>query len=142
LTALTVAAACLAVSAAQQKDKEAKVKVEIHLSAEHAPKGLKAGDRADLSYVVSSVKTKSGKAIYNTKPLAEGVEVVAVKRQEKPADPAKAVLVELNITKAQADKIDKVKATGVDVVESDNGKPVTKKRPIPLRLELLKPKKD
>src|SRR5262249_49587173 len=107
LVALAAAAAAwLAPSTAQ----EAKVNVKVHLAAEHAPEGLKAGARADLKMVLSSAKTKTGKVTYRTSPLAEGVEVVSVKREEKPKDPDKAVLVELLVTKAQAEKIREAKA--------------------------------
>jgi hypothetical protein len=142
LSALIIAvAACLATSSAQEKAEAAKVKVEIHLSAEHAPEGLKAGARANLRFVTSSTRTKTGRAVHSTRPLVDDVEVAAVKREEKPADPARAVLVELSVTKAQAEKVEKAKEQVVTVVESEGGKVVTKKRPIPLRLELAKPAK-
>ncbi len=139
LAAVIAAAVCLAPSPGQEKAQEAKVKVEVHLAAEHAPEALKAGSRADLRMVMGSTKTKTGKVTYSTRPLADGVEVVSVKREQKPADPDKAVLVELRATKPQAEKIEKVKAHLVTVVESDGGKPVSRKRPVPLRLELAKP---
>jgi hypothetical protein len=132
---------CLA-SSAQEQGKAARVKVEIHLAAEHAPDSIKAGATADLKFVLSSVKTK-GKVMYRTKGLADGVEVVAVKRQEKPADPNKAVLVELRVTKEQAAKIEKAKVHTVTVVESEpGGKVVSTKRPVPLRLEPVKAAKE
>jgi hypothetical protein len=139
LAAVAAAAVCLAPSPGQEKAQETKVKVEVHLAAEHAPEALKAGSRADLKMVLGSAKTKTGKATYSTSPLADGVEVVSVKREKKPADPDKAVLVELRTTKAHAEKIERAKARLVTVVESDGGKPVSRKRPVPLRLELAKP---
>lgn len=137
-----VGAACLTSSTAQEKAQEAKVKVDVHLSVEHTPEGLKAGSRADLKMVLSSVKSKTGKVLYRTSSLADGVEVVAVKREQKPADPHKAVQVELRATKAQAEKIEKAKSQLVTVTESEGGKIVTSQRPVPLRLELLAPAKE
>jgi hypothetical protein len=130
----------LTTSPGQEKAQE--VKVEVYLSAEHAPEALKAGSRADLKMVLSKVATKTGKVAYSTGPLADGVEVVSVKREEKPKDPDKAVLVELRATKAQAEKIERAKERLVTVRETDGGTTVIKKRPIPLRLELVKPAKE
>jgi hypothetical protein len=138
LVAVVVVADSLAVllspAAAQQNAKEDKVKVEIHLSAEHAPEAIKANARADLVYVKSSTKIP-GKVMYNTTPIAKGVEVVSVKREQKSADPNKAVLVELRVAKEQAARIEKMKKHVVTVVEREGGKTVTKKRPVTLRLE-------
>lgn len=142
LAAVAFAAAWLAASPGQEKAQEARVKVEVYLPAEHAPEGLKAGARADLKMVLSSAKSKTGKVACSTRPLADGVEVVSVKREQKPKDPDKAVLVELRATKAQAEKIERAKERLVTVIESDGGKAVAKKRPIPLRLELVKPAKE
>jgi hypothetical protein len=114
----------------------------VQLSVEHAPEGLKADSRADLKMVLSSAKTKTGKVMYSTSPLAEGVEVVAVNRKEKPKDPDQAVLVELRVTTAQAEKIEAAKARLVTIVETSGGKSATKQRPVPLRLELVKPTKE
>jgi hypothetical protein len=117
--------------------------VEIHLSAEHAPEAVKANTRADLMYVVSSAKSKAGKVAYSTKRLFDDLEVVSVKREEKPANPDKAVLVELQVTKERAAKIEKLKTQEVLIAESvGKGKPTTKRRPVPLRLEPAKPAKE
>jgi hypothetical protein len=121
--------------ATQEKAPAARVKVEVHLSADHAPEAIKANSRADLVYVQSSAKTSKGKVLYNTRPVARDVEVVSVKREKKPADPARAVRVELRVTKEQAAKIEKMKTLVVTVVETEGGKSVTKKRPVTLRLE-------
>jgi hypothetical protein len=137
-----VVAACLAPSSAQEKAGEERVKVEVYLSAEHAPEGLKAGARADLVMVLGKTMTKDGKLVsYRIAPLAGGAEVVSVKREEKPANPARAVRAELRVTKQQTARIETAKGRLVTVVESEGGKPVTKKRPVPLRLELVKPMK-
>ncbi|MFO0844858.1 MAG: hypothetical protein U0797_21085 [Gemmataceae bacterium] len=137
LIALTTLAVCLTASPSQQKAGAAKV--EVHLAAEHAPEGLKAGSRTDLMYVTSSVKTKAGKVVHSTNVLVEGLEVVSVKREEKPADPAKAVVVELRGTKGQVEKVERAKRRTVVVAETEaGGKVVTKMRPLTLRLELAK----
>ena len=68
---------------AQDKTKPAGVKVQLHLAGEHVPPGLKAGDRADVGYVASSVITKTGKAMYNVKAIAKGVEVASVTAQPR-----------------------------------------------------------
>src|SRR5262249_43557863 len=133
---------CMTISAAatEEKVEAAKVKVEVHLSAEHAPEAIKVKSRVDLVYVKSAIKTRTGKAKYMTAPLAKDAEVASIKREKNPADPAKAVRVELLVTKEQAARIEKMKKRVVTVVESEGGKAVTKKRPVPLRLELAKPK--
>jgi hypothetical protein len=110
----------------------------VYLAAEHAPEGLKAGSKANLVMVTGSAKLKGGKTFYTTKPVADGVEVVSVKREKKPESPEKAVLVELKAMKDQAAKIEKVKAAIVTIVERGG---VARKGPVPLRLELVKPKK-
>lgn len=138
--AAIVAIVILSSATSQEKADEAQVTVAVHLSAEHAPEGLKMGVRADLMMVLGSVKAKKGKAMYQTKLLVSGATVVSIKREEKPVDPTRAVAVELSVPKAQAEKIEKAKTGFVDVVEFEGGKAVTKKRPIPLRLELPKPK--
>jgi hypothetical protein len=133
---------CIPAHAAQEKAPEARVKVEVHLAAEHAPEAIKANTRADLVYVASTTKFGTGRVVHNTRPIARDVEVVSVKREKKPADPARAVLVELRVTKEQAAKIEKMKTLLVTVVESEGGKPVTKKRPVTLRLEPAKRAKE
>ena len=97
---------CMTISAAatQEKVEAAKVKVEVHLSAEHAPEAIKVKSRVDLVYVKSAIKTRTGKAKYMTAPLAKDAEVASIKREKNPADPAKAVRVELLVTKEQAAK--------------------------------------
>lgn len=133
---LLMVVACIPAYATQDKAPADRVKVEVHLSAEHAPETIKAKTRADLVYVQSSTKINKGKVVlYNTRPLAMDVEVVSVKREKKPADPARAVLVELRVTNEQATKIEKMKALLVTVVEREDGKVVTRKRPVTLRLE-------
>jgi hypothetical protein len=107
LIAVTAAAAYLSQAPGQEKAQEAKVKVEVHLSSEHAPMALKAGARTDLKMVLPSTKTAS-KVGYETNPLADSVEVVSVKREEKPADPDKVVRVGLRATKVKAEQIEKV----------------------------------
>lgn len=142
LAALALVAAALCAASAQEKGEPAKVDVELHLAAEHAPKGLKAGSRADLHLIRASTKTKSGKVSYSTQGVALDLEVVDVKREEKPKDPDRAVLVKLRATKAQAERIEKLKAMTVTVSErGPDGKPVLKRRPVPLRLELAPPAK-
>jgi hypothetical protein len=138
LAALLAVAVCLAPSAAREKPAEPKTNVKVYLSAEHAPEGLKAGSRANLVMVTGSAKTKGGKAIYMTKPVADGVEIVSFKREKKPESPDKAVLVELKATKDQAAKIEKMKTTIVTIAESGG---TVRKAPIPLRLEVVKPEK-
>ena len=123
---------------AQDKAPDTRVKVEVLLTAEHAPESMKAGSRADLVIVLSSVKTKAGKARYSTKPLAPGAEVASVKRAEgKAGDPGSAVTVELLVTKEQATKVEKVKTQTVTIAEGGR----TTERPVPLRLEPAKPAK-
>jgi hypothetical protein len=141
--ALALTAACLAALAAQKKPEVVAVKVELQLPAKAVPAALKAGDRVDLKVVLSRSVTPTGKVSVRTRSLVDNLEVVSVKRQEKPADPATAVAVVLRGTKEQADKINKLKATTVTVVErGKDGKPVTTMRPVPLFLELVKPKEE
>jgi hypothetical protein len=137
-----MAVACVPAHAAQEKAPAASVKVEVPLSAEHAPEAIRANTRADLVYVASTTRFGTGKVLYTTRPIVRDVEVVSVKREKKPADPARAVLVELRVTKEQAAKIEKMKTLLVTVVEREGGKPVTKKRPLTLRLEPAKPAKE
>jgi hypothetical protein len=139
--AMVMVIACVNASAAQQQPAAVRVKVEVHLAAEHVPETIKANSRADLVYVQSSVKSRNGKILYNTRRVAADVEVVSVKREKKPADPARAVLVELRVTKEQAAKIEKMKTRVVTVVEREDGKSVTKKQPVTLRLEPAPPTK-
>ncbi len=121
---------------AQEKAVPGKVKVAIQLAAEHAPEAVKANNRANLMFVVSSVKSRTGKVVYSTKRVFDGVEVVSVKREAKPADPEKAVFVELQVTREQAEKIEKLKSQFVTISGTDDsGKRFTKMRPVPLRLE-------
>ena len=73
--------------------------------------------------------------------LALYSEVVSVKREEKPKDPEKAVRVELRVTKEQAEKIEKLKASEVSIAGTDDkGNRFVKKGPVPLRLEPAKAK--
>src|SRR5262245_21934541 len=124
LTVVALAALSAALPA-QEKGNDEKPKVEVALAAQHVPDGLKAGSRADLVMVVSTTVTATGLATVRTAPLAAGTEVLSVKREEKPADPLKAVLLELGVTKEQAAKIEKAKLHMVSVVERVNGKVVT-----------------
>src|SRR5262249_20941019 len=133
LAALLIVAVCLATSTAREKPAEPPATVKVYLAAEHAPEGLKAGSKANLVMVTGSTKVKGRKPFYKTSPVADGVEVVSVKRDKKPESPDKAVLVELKATKDQAAKIEKVKAAIVTIVEAGG---VTRKAPVPLRLEL------
>lgn len=134
LSALLTIVAVLSPLSAREKPAGPKANVTVYLAAEHAPDGLKAGLRANLVMVTGSARTGK-KVIYMTKPVAEGVEVVSVKREKKPASPDKAVLVELKATKDQADKIEKVKAAIVTITEPGG---TVRKGPVPLRLELPK----
>src|SRR5262249_55167813 len=99
LAALLAVALCLSLSAAREKPAEPPPTVKVYLAAEHAPEGLKAGSKANLVMVTGSVVLKGRKPFYKTTPVAEGVEVVSVKREKKPESPDKAVLVELKATK-------------------------------------------
>ncbi len=70
------------------------------------------------------------------------MDVVSVKREEKPAAPDRAVRVELRVNKEQAALIERAKARMVTVVEVDGGKGIARRRPVPLRLVLLAPPKE
>lgn len=138
--AVFVLAACLATAAAPQNPETGKV--EVQLAVEHVPEGLKAGSRVNLLYVTSVNKRKGAKAPYTTRPIAEGLKVVGVRRQEKPADPAKAVSVELQGTQEQAARIETTKTRVVDWAErGPDGKYAITRRPLILRLESATPQK-
>jgi hypothetical protein len=137
LAALFAVAVCLSLSAADEKPAEPKATVKVFLAAEHAPDGLKAGSQANLVMVRAATK-RAGKFYYATSSLAPDVEIVSVKREKKPESPDKAVLVELKATKEQAAKIERAKGTLVTIRERGG---VVRKAPVPLRLELIAPKK-
>jgi len=114
------------------------VKVEVALATEHAPEGLKANSRVHLNYVVGKAVTRNGTTRYTTNQIVKDVEVISVTQVEKPNESEQAVKVELRVTKDQADKIEKYKTHLVTVVETiPGGGTVTKKKPVPLRLELV-----
>jgi hypothetical protein len=141
--ALALTVACLAALAAQKKPEAVAVQVKLQLPAKAVPAALKAGDRVDLKVVLSRSTTPTGKVNVRSRSLVDNLEVVSVKREEKPADPARAVAVVLRGTKEQADKVNKLKATTVTVrAKDEHGKAVPTKRPVPLFLELVKPKKE
>ena len=142
LLSAVVLVALGAASPGQEKGDNEKAKVEVALAAQHVPEGLKAGSRADLLMVLSTIVAPSGLTSMRTAPLAAAAEVLSVKREEKPADPLKAVVVELRVTKEQAAKIEKIKTHLVTVVERKDGKIHKTKRPVLLRLELAKPAKE
>ena len=140
LAALVLATACLAALAAEGKPEGASVKIPF--AAKDVPAALKAGDRVNLKVVLGSTITAKGKALVRSKVFVADLEVVSVQRQAKPADPTKAVEVEVRTTKEKAAKVEKLKVATVTVVQKDvNGKTETKKKPVPLILELVNPAK-
>jgi hypothetical protein len=88
----------------------AKTTVELYFFAEHAPKEIEPNTRVDLMFVTSMNKAKAGEVSYSSKRVLQDIEVVFVKRQERPADLEKAVLVRLLVTKEQAETIEKLQA--------------------------------
>jgi hypothetical protein len=139
LSIAALAALCLSPAPTQEKGDPDKATVEIHLAKEHVPDGIKAGAQANLVTVRSSAKTKKGTFIFATAPLAEAVEVVKISPVEKQDDPSKAFVAVLRVSKAQAAKIEKMKATMVTVAQTGPaGETVTVQRPVTLRLEATK----
>jgi hypothetical protein len=117
------------------------VKVEVHFETKHVPPGLKAGDRVNLVRLNSSTVIK-GKELYNTTPVANDLEVISVTPMEKPKEPYLAVKVELGATKEQAEKIERLKKATVAISTTDGqGVVVTRRVPVPLRLEMTQPGK-
>ena len=123
------------------KDKKGddRVKVEILLATEHVPKDLKAGTRVDLKMVTGKTVGPKGLAVYSTSQVAADLEVASVAPVEKPANPEAAVRVNLLVPKDLAAKVEKVRDTMVMTVERQaDGTVVSKKKSVPLRLELPK----
>lgn len=111
--------------------------VEVSLAAEHAPQGLKTGDKVDLMRVDGKAVSRTGKVSYTTVILAQELEVAAVTRVDKPKSPEEAIKVELRVNQDQAATIERTKAQRVTtVVTTSDGGRKTEKRPVTLRLEL------
>jgi uncharacterized lipoprotein len=113
-----------------------KTKVEVYLATEHVPEGLKAGDMVTLFRVNAKNVTPGGKVSYVTVPMAANLEVVSVKKMEKPKRPEQAVKVELRVSKEQAEKIEQVKAVLITSREmKPDGSVETTQKPVTFRLE-------
>jgi hypothetical protein len=143
---LSVAALCSGAGTAQERKPagaDGPVTVEVTLAPEHVPEGLKPGARADLVTVTGKTVARGGQVRYVTSGLARDVEVAAVARPERPADPERPVRVELRVTREQAALVDKAKKKLVNVTETPpgGGAPETKQKPVQLRLELAAPGK-
>jgi HEAT repeat protein len=109
----------------------AKTTVELCFFAEHAPKEIEPNTRVDLMFVTSMNKAKAGEVSYSSKRVLQDIEVVFVKRQERPADLEKAVLVRLLVTKEQAETIKKLQAQN----SADPGVKKQSETTWPMRLE-------
>jgi hypothetical protein len=123
----------------QEGKADDRVKVDVLLSEENVPKGLKAGNRVDLKMVTGKSITPKGVVSLNTVPVAPDLEVASVTNVEKPATPLAAVKVQLLVPKDLAAKVEKTRDRMVSVVErTKDGGVVRKMIPVILRLELRK----
>jgi hypothetical protein len=114
-------------------------KVEVALAVGNVPEGTKPGSKVQLVFVASRSLTATGLVSERRAPVVPGsFEVLAVDKVEKPTDPNHAVKVELRVPKARAERIETFKTREVTVVERAGGQTVTKKKPIPMVLELAK----
>jgi hypothetical protein len=119
-----------------------KATVEVYLAAEHLPKGLKAGDRADLHRVNGKTVTGTGKVSYSVATVAPDVEVVSVTRVDKPKAPEQAVKAVLRVTKSQAAMIERAKAQLVTERQTTpDGGVKREQKPVTFRLEPAIPEK-
>src|SRR4051812_40747704 len=119
--ALIFCAAAHGTGVAQDKTPPGTAKVEVMLAKEHVPDRLNAGDRVDLLIVVNSITSRTGKTAYSTKPVTPGAVVVSVKQTEKPNTPEEAVKVQLQVSKDQVAKIERIKSQFARVVETVPG---------------------
>lgn len=111
--------------------------VEARFATDHVPIEMKPGSRVDLKQVVAMTLTATGKPKARTSDIVSNIEVVSVKRFDKPVEREQAIAVELRVTKDQAKSIEAVKSLRVKVLENIPGQPpMPAMRPVTLRLEL------
>jgi hypothetical protein len=118
-----------------------KAVVDVYLSTEHAPTGLKTGDKVMLMRVNGKSVTPKGKTAYACAVVVPEAVVVGVVDVEKPKSPEQAIKVQLQTTKDQAKQIERIKVQVVTTYESIDGHTEAKKTPVTLRIELPKPEK-
>ena len=118
---------------------EEMTKVEVALAAENVPDGVKVGSKVQLVYVAGRTVTGTGRVAERRSPVVSGsFEVLSVEKVEKPTDADQAVKVVLRVSKTRAERIETFKTHEVTVVERVGGQAVTKKKTIPMVLELAK----
>jgi hypothetical protein len=118
---------------------EEMTKAEVALAAENVPDGVKVGSKVQLVYVASRTVTGTGRVAERRSPVVSGsFEVLSVEKVEKPTDADQAVKVALRVSKTRAERIETFKTREVTVVERAGGQAVTKKKPIPMVLEIAK----
>jgi hypothetical protein len=114
-------------------------KIEVAFAAKNVPEELKVGSKVRLVRLTGRTIIPTGQVSETKSPVVPGLlEVLKVEKVENPTDPEQAVKVEFKVTKNQAERIERAKAQQVTVVERAGGKPVTKKMPIPMIIELSK----
>jgi len=121
-----------------------KAVVDVYLAAEHAPTGLKSGDKVVVLRVNGKTVTRKGRVAYTCAVVVPEATAVGVVNVEKPKSPEQAVKVQLQTTKDQAALIERVKTQTVTTYEtSSDGRAEARKSPVTLRLEFPKeqPKK-
>jgi hypothetical protein len=83
--------------------------------------------------------TGTGRVEERRSPVVSGsFEVLSVEKVEKPTDAEQAVKVVLRVSKTRAVRFEMFKTREVTVVERVGGQAVTKKKTIPMVLELAK----
>jgi hypothetical protein len=83
--------------------------------------------------------TGTGRVEERRSPVVSGsFEVLSVEKVEKPIDADHAVKVVVRVSKTRAERIETFKTHEVTVVERAGGQAVTKKKTIPMVLELAK----
>jgi hypothetical protein len=118
---------------------EEMTKAEVALAAENVPEAVKVGSKVQLVYVASRTVTGTGRVAERRSPVVSGsFEVLSVEKVEKPTDADQAVKVVLRVSKTRAERIETFKTREVMVVERAGGQAVTKKKTIPMVLELAK----
>lgn len=147
LTLLALLVLCPIAAAQEKKPTESpkadaisgKAVVEVFLSTEHSPAGLKAADKVILMRVNGKSVTRKGKVAYTCAVVVPEAMVVGVVNVEKPMEPEQAVKVKLQTTKEQAALVERVKVQFVDTYETTgDGRSEMKKTPVTLRLEFSK----
>jgi hypothetical protein len=114
-------------------------KAEVALAAENVPDGVKVASKVQLVYVAGRTVTGTGRVAERRSPVVSGsFEVLSVEKVEKPTDANQAVKVVLRVSKTRAERIETFKTHEVTVVERVGGQVVTKKKTIPMVLELTK----